>query len=275
MQATPNLLPPARTRIAQAFDRGAADYITLAQAQHVMARTLFEALPSHLPAYSRVLDLGCGPGHWTRALAARYPLVYCLGLDLSMAMLQKAAHECITDHHGVRWLRGDAEQLPLASNSLDLVFSSLAVQWCDRPEKWLSELARTLRPGAMAFINTLGPGTLREIRHAWQRNDDSVRHFPSAERLTTLATSIGLACQWRTQQHVFHYPDFASVMGSIKGIGAQMATGRRLLRTELQHARSRHETLRTTQGLPVSYCVIELILEKPVNYGNEKRINFA
>ncbi|MGS0466747.1 methyltransferase domain-containing protein [Cobetia marina] len=33
----------------------------------------------------------------------------------------------------IHWLRGDAERLPVADNSLDLVFSSLAVQWCPTP----------------------------------------------------------------------------------------------------------------------------------------------
>ncbi|WP_024950764.1 methyltransferase domain-containing protein [Cobetia crustatorum] len=273
MQTAHSLLSTTRTHIAKAFDRGAADYITLAQAQHVMARMLFDALPVYLPARSRVLDIGCGPGHWTQALTARYPVAHCLGLDLSMAMLQEAARTA--DNDNISWLRGDAERLPLANDSFDLVFSSLAVQWCDRPEKWLSEIARILRPGGKAFINTLGPGTLSEVRHAWQRDDDSVRHFPSAETLVTLATSADLICEWDMRQHVFHYPDFARVMDSIKRIGAQTASGRRLLRADLQHARSRHETLRTEKGLPVSYHVIELTLEKPVNNDNEIQRKFA
>ena len=47
---------------------------------------------------------------------------------------------------GNHWLVGDAEALPLAAGSVDLVYSSLALQWCHRPELLFAELARVLRP---------------------------------------------------------------------------------------------------------------------------------
>ena len=127
----------SRQRIAQAFDRGASEYLTLARAQHVMASRLFETLPTTLPDAAVVLDLGCGPGQWTRELACHYPTARCLGLDLSMAMLREASRSPDTPPRHltpcnvqppIHWLRGDAERLPVADNSLDLVFSSLAVQ---------------------------------------------------------------------------------------------------------------------------------------------------
>ena len=272
--ATPPLTPAtSRQQVARAFDRGAADYLTLAQAQHAMAATLFASLPERLPADARVLDLGCGPGHWTLELAQRYSGACCMGLDLSLEMLREAARQTSELASGsperLHWLRADAERLPLAAASLDLVFSSLAVQWCDSPRQWLAELSRTLKPGARAHINTLGPGTLKEVRHAWQRADDSVRHFPSATHIARHAEAAGLRCHWQLRPRVFHYPDVAAVMASIKGIGAQTATGRRLTRAEVQQAKARHETLRTAKGLPVSYQVIELVLEKPfrIAYG--------
>ncbi len=263
----------SRQRIAQAFDRGASEYLTLARAQHVMASRLFETLPTTLPDAAVVLDLGCGPGQWTRELACHYSTARCLGLDLSMAMLREASRSPDTPPRHmtpgnaqppIHWLRGDAERLPVADNSLDLVFSSLAVQWCPTPRHWLGELARALKPGGRAHINTLGPGTLAEIRHAWQRQDDSVRHFPSREQLIDWARRTGLKVHCQTHRHVFHYPDVSAVMRSIKGIGAQTASGYRLTRADLAQASARHEALRTSQGLPVSYQVIELVMEKSV-----------
>ena len=62
------------------------------------------------------------------------------------------------------WLVGDAEHLPLASQSVDLVFSSLAIQWCARPHLLFAELARVLRPGGRCLFTSLGPDTLRELR---------------------------------------------------------------------------------------------------------------
>ncbi len=59
----------------------------------------------------------------------------------------------------------------------------------------------------------------------------------------------------------FHYPDFAAVMASIKGIGAQPSRpGGRLTRADLARAARRYEALREPEGLPVSYRLLTLEL---------------
>ncbi|MGL6252940.1 MAG: class I SAM-dependent methyltransferase, partial [Billgrantia desiderata] len=58
-----------RRQVAQAFSRASGRYTQLAQAQQQMGAALWE----HLPARAEVvLDLGCGPGHWSRRLAAHF-----------------------------------------------------------------------------------------------------------------------------------------------------------------------------------------------------------
>ena len=68
-----------------------------------------------------VLDLGCGTGYFQPELRSRYPGASCIGLDLAPGMVEYArAHAA----GGAHWLVGDAESLPLAADSVDLVFSS-------------------------------------------------------------------------------------------------------------------------------------------------------
>ena len=69
------------------------------------------------------------------------------------------------------WLVADAEALPLVNDSVDLVFSSLALQWCYRPDHLFAELARVLKPGGICVFTSLGPDTLRELRAAWAAVD--------------------------------------------------------------------------------------------------------
>ncbi|KAA0014275.1 methyltransferase domain-containing protein [Billgrantia pellis] len=247
-----------RRQVARAFSRSSERYTRLAKAQQRMGESLWSLLPTQA---SRVLDLGCGPGHWSRRLAARFDLdCRVFGLDLAPGMLEAARRETPAN---VDWLCADAAALPLADGQLDLVFSNLAIQWCPDLDAVMTELHRVLRPGGRAVINTLGPGTLSEIAQAWS-SPQALLDFRSRERHLTcarLAGFIHVHCHEVTER--FFYPDLAAVMDSIKGIGAQTPRpATRLTRSDLARAQRCFEALREPAGLPVSYRRLTLILDK-------------
>jgi malonyl-CoA O-methyltransferase len=253
--------PDWQRRVAHAFSRAAPRYARLAAAQQAMGETLWTRLP---PRAERVLDLGCGPGHWSARLAAHYgPASRVIGLDLAPGMLEVARAQ---PSQVGGWLCADAGSLPLPDASLDLVFSNLAIQWCLDLDAVLAELYRVLRPGGRALLNTLGPGTLAEVRHAWSRpaQPAALLDFRSRERHLAAARLAGFpAVQLEQQTERFHYPDLAAVMASIKGVGAQTARpDARLSRHDLARATRRFEALREPEGLPVSYCRLTLVLDK-------------
>tara|TARA_B100000700_G_scaffold96215_1_gene108269 strand:- start:5379 stop:6203 length:825 start_codon:yes stop_codon:yes gene_type:complete len=250
-----------RRRVAHAFSRAAPHYGELAKAQQTMGQALWLRLPD---TATRILDLGCGPGHWTARLAQRYSApglpAQVLGLDLAPGMLERARAE-----HGERlgWLCGDASHLPLANRSLDLVFSNLAIQWCPNLDAVLAELQRVLRPGGRALINTLAPGTLREVGWAWSRPRALLTFMP-ASALDQAAQRAGFVDKDLEQvEERFHYPDLTAVMASIKGVGAQLSRpASALTRRDVASAKERFEQIRDSQGLPVSYQRLTLELIK-------------
>ena len=65
---------------------------------------------------------------------------------------------------------GDAERLPLADGSIDLILSNLMLQWCD-PDRVFAEFRRVLAPNGLLTFTTLGPDTLKELRSAWGQVD--------------------------------------------------------------------------------------------------------
>jgi trans-aconitate 2-methyltransferase len=73
---------------------------------------------------ARIIDIGCGPGNSTQALAARWPGSRITGLDSSPAMIAKAK----TDFPDSEWLLADAGNFK-SEAKFDLVFSSAALQW--------------------------------------------------------------------------------------------------------------------------------------------------
>lgn len=247
-----------RRHVARAFSRASGQYTRLAQAQQHMGEALWPLLPDRAGC---VLDLGCGPGHWCRRLTTRFgPECQVLGLDLAQGMLDIARREA---PRSCDWLCADAAALPLACRQVDLVFSNLAIQWCPDLDAVMLELYRVLRPGGRAVINSLGPGTLHEVSHAWS-SPDALLDFRSRDRHLVSARLAGFFhAQCNVVAERFFYPDLTAVMASIKGVGAQTPRpAARLTRSDLACAKRRYESLREPAGLPVSYRRLTLVLDK-------------
>ncbi|WP_136247574.1 methyltransferase domain-containing protein [Halomonas borealis] len=245
-------------RVAHAFSRAAPRYLERAWAQQAMAERLLARLPAHA---QDVLDLGCGPGDLTAELFRRYGAGgRVTGLDLAPGMLDAARQR-----HGqaIDWRCADAADLPLPNASHDLVVSNLAIQWCPNLDAVLSELTRVLRPGGRALINTLAPGTLAEVGQAWA-HPAALLDFRDAACHRRAAHGVGFRrVEVNERIERFHYPDLSAVMASIKGVGAQVARGgARLSRADVARATHRFEALRTDHGLPVSYHLLTLELER-------------
>ncbi|MGE4220742.1 MAG: methyltransferase domain-containing protein [Alphaproteobacteria bacterium] len=97
----------------------------------------------------RVLDVGCGTGFLIDRLLARCPEAEPVGLDLTPAMLDRAA-----DRLGgrARLLCGSGDALPLPDRSIDALVSANVFHFFDRPGTALAEMRRVLRPGGRIVI---------------------------------------------------------------------------------------------------------------------------
>jgi SAM-dependent methyltransferase len=92
-----------------------------------------------------VLDVGCGPGNFTRAFAAAVGDGLVIGLDASRTMLAQAVAD--TDAANVAYVRADAAELPFADGSFDGVCCFAALYLIEDPIRALAELVRVLAPG--------------------------------------------------------------------------------------------------------------------------------
>lgn len=212
---------PDKHHVRQAFERAAETYDQYAVLQYDIAERMLERLDLINTPIKTVLDVGCGTGYCTRALANRYPRASVVGIDLAPAMV-KTAKDRAGRWRRSRYLSGDAEALPVASNSIDLVFSNLAIQWCD-PDKVFAEFARVMRPGAVLMFTTFGPDTLKELRQAWGSVNDAphVHGFVDMHDLGDALLRAGLAEPVVDVENlVVQYPDVNGVMRDLKGIGA-------------------------------------------------------
>jgi malonyl-CoA O-methyltransferase len=265
---------PRRRSIREAFNRAAETYDQAAHIQREICSLLASFGAEHGAAQhdmpgNWVLDAGCGTGFGLHALDTLCPQASRIGVDLAPAMLERARQRARTAPAFIP-VCADLEHLPLADNSITLLWSSLAMQWC-QPAAVLVEVARVLTPGGCALIATLGPQTLWELRAAFTALDDA-RHtidFHPCVHWTAAAQAAGL-CVSAAQNRALHAcaPDLRGLLRDIKAIGAATVDGERRRKPLGRQAwgllQTGYEQHRRSDGLlPATYDLILLALHKP------------
>lgn len=255
-----------KARVRAAFDRSAPDYDRVAVLQHEVGRRLLERLELIRLEPSLVLDVGAGTGRLSTAIGRRYPAARVISLDLSARMLQLAR-----DRAGLfRRLRGrcgfvcaDAENLPCADASMDLVISNLALQWCNDTDRVLAEFRRVLRPGGLLMFTTFGPDTLRELRASWSGIDGRihVNRFVDMHDLGDALLRVGLGEPVMDREDfTLTYPDMAGLMRDLKALGAHNSTHGRPRgltgRGRFARVAESYERFRDNGRLPATYEVV-------------------
>lgn len=252
-----------KAAVAASFSRAAERYDSVAHLQ----RDVGEALLARLPAAAEtVLDLGCGTGYFSRPLAGRFKGARLLGLDLAEGMVRYARER---EQGAGEWLVADAEALPLASASINVVYSSLTLQWCYRLPLLFTELHRILAPGGKCVFTTLGPGTLHELRDAWAEVDahQHVNTFLPAEALRSAAADLpGVTLHLETRTYRLTYPRVRDLLDELKALGAHNMNPQRpaglTSRRAMQGMLRAYEKRRVDGSLPATYEVYFAELEK-------------
>jgi len=173
---------PQQREVQLTFDRVAERYDRHAALEQEIGSRLLERLEYLRRPPQRILDLGCGTGSSCAELKHRYRKAQVIGLDRSMAMLVRTQKRSGL-LRPLRAVRADFAELPLADQSVDLVFSNLAFQWCSNPTALFNEIRRVIAPGGMLLFSSLGVGTLNELDAAWASLHESARMAPFADIL--------------------------------------------------------------------------------------------
>jgi len=213
-----------KKRVAKSFSRAAENYDSVARLQKKAGQYLLDCLPNDLSSNEslprQIIDLGCGTGYFTGQLAHKYSDAELIGLDLAQGMLAFANSK---HNASATWLCGDAESLPLANNSVDLIFSNLAFQWCEQLPLLATEIARVLKPGGTLAFTSLGSKTLVELKQSWAEVDDyvHVNHFVDAQNWHQAFSQAGLCFNhFEVDDPQLEYRDLRHLTDELKGIGA-------------------------------------------------------
>jgi len=144
--------------MGQLFDNKAGRYDEWYQttAGRFVDRIEKEAIFSYLEPHAgmSVLDIGCGTGNYSLALAREGLKV--TGVDISPAMLASARAKAEAEGLAVEFLQADAGQLPFPDNCFDGVLSVSALEFLPDLAAALRESYRVLKPGGRLVVGVIG-----------------------------------------------------------------------------------------------------------------------
>lgn len=247
--------------VARQFSRAAPRYDRLASIQqHIAAQAM-----GQIPVSSgRLLDIGCGTGRNTALLAERG--FDASGADLAQGMVEYAS----LNYPHLSFCVADAQRLPFNHDAFDVVFSSMALQWCQNIAQVMTELARILRPSGLATLSIMTDGSFGQLNASRRACGlQAVTNvMASHEQWLAASHDAGFTVlQAETIEYTDTFADILSLLRSIKAVGAGVrcdnASVSALSRRQLTLLESAYQRYQTPEGLlPLTYRVSHLVLEK-------------
>ena len=179
--------------VRRRFDQAAAAFDDYDFVHTVTRNGLLARLEPMIIDARTVVDLGCATGSACKPLAKRFRRARIIALDLSAGMLTQLRRKR-------SWLasyslvHANAAAIPLADQSVDVVFANQLLPWITDPSTVFMEVARVLRDQGLFLFASLGPDSFLELRRAWQSVDDGVHvnRFPDMHDLGDAAVRAGL-----------------------------------------------------------------------------------
>ena len=260
-----SLTPLDKDATRQSFERAASSYDHHAFLQREIESRLLERIEFRRLEPGVILDLGCGTGSGGRALTRQFQQAKVIALDWAPAMLAMVrAGEGVADNTArLSPLCADMHALPLATRSVDLVFSSLALQWSYDLPAVFREFRRIMKPDAMLVFTCFGPDTLYELKQAWRAVDDlpHVNDFPDMHDVGDELLAAGFREPVMDAERVMlEYPDVMSLMRELKGLGEHNVASKRLHgltgKSRMQGMLEAYEQFSRGERYPASYEVI-------------------
>ena len=252
----------------RAFSKAATRYDASAILQREVCIRMLDKLDIFKIQPARILDVGSGTGWGTRQLGERFKEADIIALDIAIGMLQAARGtsswwQKLFSGSKQRFLCADVEALPLASQGMDMVWSNLAVQWCNDLPATFVELHRVIRNDGLLMFSTFGPDTLKELRIAFDGVDgyNHVNRFADMHDIGDMLVAAGFADPVMEMETItLTYSDVRAVMQDLRDIGAHNATAGRstgmMGKTKWAHITRNYETLRRDGKLPATFEIV-------------------
>ena len=209
--------------VRRRFDLAAADFDEFDFVHAVTRDGLLARLEPMLLDAKTIVDLGCATGTASKLLAKRFRGAQVIGIDHSPAMLHEAAKKKSWFAKSV-FIEGSAADIPLAEQSVDIVFCNQLLPWVDDVPSVFNEVNRILRKNGLFLFASLGPDSFSELQRAWSAADQGahVHHFADMHNIGDAAVRAGLSDPVLDVDRLkVRYENSASLFRDLTGSGAR------------------------------------------------------
>jgi malonyl-CoA O-methyltransferase len=242
------------SQVRTAFNKASNDYEDHAFLQKEVATRLDQKLNIISSNSAVILDLGAGTGLLSQQLEIRFPDSKIIALDFAQNSLKnnKLANK----------ICANANHLPLADNSVDIVISSLMMQWCPDLKQLFSEIHRVLKNDGLILFSTFGPDTLKELKKSWSVVDNEVHVNTFTDMHDIGDQMLGAGFQspvMEMETLTLTYQTVTDLLRDLKAIGAQSVGNRSkslMGKNKFKLMVEMYESFRQDGKLPATYEVV-------------------
>ncbi|SHN90302.1 Biotin synthesis protein BioC [Bathymodiolus heckerae thiotrophic gill symbiont] len=240
--------------VRSAFNKASDNYNDHAFLQKEIALRLDEKLEVITSSSNVILDLGAGTGLLSTDLQKRFADSKIIALDFAQNSLKNN-----TSKHKIC---ANANHLPLADNSINIVVSSLMMQWCPDLKQLFSEIHRVLENDGLILFSTFGPDTLKELKKSWSvvDNQTHVNTFTDMHDIGDQMLGAGFQSPvMEMEKLTLTYQIVTDLLRDLKAIGAQTVDARSkslMGKGKFQLMIQMYESYRQDGKLPATYEVI-------------------
>ena len=248
--------------VADTFSHAASFY-----KQHdVLQRITAKALQDNATLTGHLADIGCGPGTCFKY----FPEVSNVtAIDIAAGMLEQVS----LNYPKYLTLNCDAQELMLSANSVDSVYSNLALQLCEDFPKAVNEIERVLVANGFCNLAIVADGSLPELQTLGFRTNQFasmpslLSAFGVKDAATPLSSSRWKVLQAKVEKVTVYFDDLRSLLYSIKGVGASAGQAGSQSRAMLSKSAWQERVLlakglATEKGIPLTYHIAYIHAQK-------------
>ena len=144
--------------IKRNFSRAAQYYDAYSTVQYRCALKLIDKVKAN--SLSKILDIGCGTGNYTKLLKDKYPAAQIKAVDISREMVKIAKKKL--QNSTIEFIIADAEVVDFKEN-FDLISSNASFQWFENLEGTLLKYRKLLNKNGVVLFSIFGPLTFYEL----------------------------------------------------------------------------------------------------------------
>lgn len=206
------------------FDRAVNTYEQAAKVQRKVANYLLEMIPADF--YHVVVEIGSGRGFVTKNLIDKISFGKYMNIDISFELLKKLGESL---KNSCVYINAKAENIPLRSNSVDLLVSSSSLHWLEDSENSLLNILRLVKENGRFYFSIFLSKTLLEIQEVSKITGfGSFYPLKSSSFYIDLLNSVGdIKYSYSTKVFIEKFSSVKDLLNSHKLTGTNYTTNKR------------------------------------------------